>query len=251
MRKLLITIILLLPSITLAFSGLGTNLKFYYPFDKRDYNTSTTLWDRSGNLNTGTITGTLTKIIGKIGQAVTMNGTQFVDTGAHWNSADTSLTLSFWGKIGTLSTEADGITNYPGASPQNCLFLDYTSASKPEFFVRDGSGHTIDPVDPTARNDNKWHFLTGVVSGTTGTLYVDAVQVAQASQALFNGNMDSGKNIIIGGTPPATADYVGSIDDVRIYNRALSAAEVNELYREGAGVHQGSFIDSLMNALGL
>ena len=71
--------------------------------------------------------------------------------------------------------------------------------------------------------------MTGTYDGTTLSLYVDG-QIAASGPA--SGTVDAGADpFLIGVTP---VDYAnGLIDDVRIYNRALSATEVKQLYNLG------------------
>jgi len=82
-----------------------------------------------------------------------------------------------------------------------------------------------------AINDNKWHYVYLVYtagSTGTGTIYLDGVSAARASGSGigFLTNLDYGS---IGRS--ASGEYFnGSIDDLRIYNRALSSAEISQLY---------------------
>jgi hypothetical protein len=83
------------------------------------------------------------------------------------------------------------------------------------------------PVD-----DGQWHHITGVYDGTMMYQYVDGDldDVAPATGQITTGDKPS----FIGGYPTTNAgrsrDWNGWIDDVRIYNYALSAAEVEALY---------------------
>ena len=104
------------------------------------------------------------------------------------------------------------------------------------FFVR-SSADVATQVGPTGTVDGSWHHLVGVYDGvyTTGglKLYIDG-QLAGTNNApitLFNTNHD----ISLGSredtsTSGYTLPLYGTLDDVRIYNRALSAADVQELY---------------------
>lgn len=73
----------------------------------------------------------------------------------------------------------------------------------------------------------------GVYDGTTQYLYVDGV--LKVSQAKTNVNTNTA-NITIGATN--CAYFAGSIDDVRIYNRALSVSEVQVLYNTNPSQQQ-------------
>jgi hypothetical protein len=83
--------------------------------------------------------------------------------------------------------------------------------------------------------DNKWHHLAVTISGTAITVFVDGVEKGSCGdvQPIV---YDLGPDLWVGrdGAGSATMDFGGNIDDVRIYNRALSAAEIAALAR---GVH--------------
>lgn len=66
------------------------------------------------------------------------------------------------------------------------------------------------------------------------TFYVNGVSVATATAALIT--TISAHALTIGMSNSGTAiPFNGSIDDVRIYNRVLSASEVSQLYNAGIG----------------
>jgi hypothetical protein len=75
-------------------------------------------------------------------------------------------------------------------------------------------------------NDNQWHHIVGVYDGSKMYLYVDGKLDAYKSAS---GSLNvSAANVYIGGSP--SQSFNGLIDDVRIYNRALSADEIRTLY---------------------
>jgi hypothetical protein len=63
--------------------------------------------------------------------------------------------------------------------------------------------------------------------------YLDGAKVS--SQAASGSINNGGQSLNIGNDPAGLAEpFTGSIDDVRIYNRALNAAEIQQLYKLGA-----------------
>jgi hypothetical protein len=83
-------------------------------------------------------------------------------------------------------------------------------------------------------HDLPWHHLTGVFDDTADTMavYMDGVLVDTTAQTSVS--VDAGVAPTIGGNADdAAADFTGLIDDVRIYSRALSAAEVATIARPG------------------
>jgi hypothetical protein len=82
---------------------------------------------------------------------------------------------------------------------------------------------------PHAVNDGQWHMLTFVRNGSTGYVYVDAVQ-AGMYEAGFS--LDTVTRWSIGqewDDDTASDFYTGTVDDVRFYNAALTQAEIAEL----------------------
>ena len=73
--------------------------------------------------------------------------------------------------------------------------------------------------------DGNWHFIVLTYDGTTANLYADGILMA-SSAASWN-LVQSACNI--GAQVNATDYWKGTVDDVRIYNRALSSTEVLHL----------------------
>jgi hypothetical protein len=74
---------------------------------------------------------------------------------------------------------------------------------------------------------------TGVTDQSIFTAYVNGVGTTETGKARIG---NTGEALKIGGRdlgPPLTQPFSGKIDDVRIYNRALSATEIQQLYLMG------------------
>lgn len=109
------------------------------------------------------------------------------------------------------------------------------------FYVRDASG-TAHNANSSIQLDNQWHHLVGVCDETNGTLtlYVDGVAAGSATIAPGSGLLSSDRAMLIGSRPSSATSandyqFVGSINDVAVYNYALSAAQVGTQYA-AAGV---------------
>jgi hypothetical protein len=94
-------------------------------------------------------------------------------------------------------------------------------------------GNAVSIAGGADLRDGKWHLMTGVVNrGTnTATLYVDGQQAATSAYAVTNFNTNA---FCIGCSMFGNEAFVGSIDEVAIWSRALDPAEVAQLYRRGA-----------------
>ena len=74
----------------------------------------------------------------------------------------------------------------------------------------------------TPINDGQWHHVCGVFDGDQATLYVDGI-VEEATDVRFSQTKSSRRAVIVGRT------FHGEIDDVQVYQRALSLSEVAQL----------------------
>ena len=82
-------------------------------------------------------------------------------------------------------------------------------------------------------NDGRWHYVVGVYDGSSLTLYVDGVVdksiSCTGSPSTNNYQVEIGRNAQASGR-----EFNGAIYDARVYNRALSAAEVQTIYNENS-----------------
>ena len=102
-------------------------------------------------------------------------------------------------------------------------------------FLIMNNGTTYTATSTTDINDNEWHHIVGSYDGTTMKIYIDGN--LEDTNTDFSGNLPTNtENVKIGADYQSTLDnfFDGLIDETRIYNRALSADEIGELYRAGA-----------------
>ncbi len=84
--------------------------------------------------------------------------------------------------------------------------------------------------------DDQWHFVAVTWDGTTARGYFDAnspVTLGVNSAGLQNTNFTVGATNN-GSNNASTRSFLGSIDDVRVYSRAISADELTFMYEQGA-----------------
>ena len=130
-----------------------------------------------------------------------------------------------------------------GGDP-SCSVASYALYTGPsgglQFYIATNTTTTINSAaEPSASLwDGNWHAVAGVYDGSTVTLYVDGVQVGSPTNATGSaidyGLSDS--TFEIGNFHPCAGFNFsgGSIDEVRIYNRALSYAEIVKLQSSSA-----------------
>lgn len=104
-----------------------------------------------------------------------------------------------------------------------------------ELVIAGGAGSAVSAEAPTTTWDDAWHHVAGTYDGTNLRLYVDGAETGTAASAGgtapgYEGVLDNGFRIgaslpAVGGCD-ATPPFAGAIDDVRLWDRALSAAEI-------------------------
>jgi hypothetical protein len=214
-----------------SVNSLTSGLVGYWTFDGADIS-GTTATDRSGSGNNGTLTNGPTKAIGKLGQGLSFDGVNdYIGWGAY-TTEQTTYTAVLWFK-------------YIDASTTGALFFRgdlNTCAYNPSVLIVSGtlnareSGCSGTGIIGSQALTPGWHHVAVTRSGQTAILYFDGVSVAtDTSQS--TGNFSSGYFSVgassTNGNPPGFEFFNSSIDEVRVYNRALSATEVTSLYDMG------------------
>lgn len=102
--------------------------------------------------------------------------------------------------------------------------------------IRDSSAHDVPVYSQTNVNDGRWHHVVFVVNRSTQIekLYIDNKLEDHASISTV-GNIDTGFDLHLGGTayPGTPIDFLhGRLDQVRIYDHALSKSEMDSLFHE-------------------
>ena len=117
----------------------------------------------------------------------------------------------------------------------NDYWVLYINSGLIQADLRDNGGATETLTSSATYNDNAWHLIYYIRRGTTIELYVDGTLVDSATKTAFT--FSNSVPFVIGWTnyTPAGQSYVGLLDDLRVYNRALTPLEIAALYNGGAG----------------
>lgn len=233
----------------------GTNLIEWWTLDSTKVS-GTTVTDSSASANTGTITGTATQSLGKLGQSESFNGgTSYIRNATTVNTS--AATLSVWVNI----------ASYPAAGMTPLGFrLGNANSSYDKDIVVDSAGKVFfyyfsvavrcTTLSANAIPTNQWHHLAAVINSASGggIMYVDGKSVGtNATNGSFN-TYAAGGDIMVGGVSGGTAATCGGgfaaetshltsgtrVDDVRVFNAALSANDVASLYQLGLAKHHGA-----------
>ncbi|MDO8668421.1 MAG: LamG-like jellyroll fold domain-containing protein [bacterium] len=204
--------------------GATNNLVAYLPFNND-------LLDKSGNNNNGTNNGTTFTSVseGKAEQALNLTGTQYVEVP---DSASLDITNQITLEAWVYPTAWDNnyennILTKGGDSDWGVWNLHHTSTGGFRFEL---NGHGLFETIPSTAL-NTWYHIVGVYNGSEMKLYVNGVLsgslTTSGSIATNNSPLRIGKQFWSGAN---YSYWNGRIDEVKIYNRALSATEVSEYF---------------------
>lgn len=217
------------PSLVRPANNLG--LLGYWSFDDAR---STRATDFSGNGNSGTFNGSATWIPGKRGTAASFDGSSYVDAGSAMSGPSTSVTISAWVKKSTDTAWSSILDRYADEST-DCFSLgfDNVDGKKLMFMWNNTTGVGFGNV-AIGNSDiplGVWTHVAASSNGSTVTFYVNGVADGTASV----GSLCTSGSIILGVNFAGGDEYFnGAMDEVRLYNRALSAAEIANVYGVGA-----------------
>ena len=214
----------------------------YWKFDD---GSGTTAADSSANGHTIALAGAMTWVAGKIGGAVASTGTtgQYASVAAIDLSATKTVTLAFWAN--RTYTTSGGHTlfedspNYNNSSTGFGFFPDDKDCKGIMAGFAGNVGYSINCYHQPS--SGVWHHLAVIYDKTMAAnaqvaLYVDGILQAPSQNYLTAANTNTfGNNTLYlfsrGGTQEFSA---GQMDDLRIYNRALAAGEIQQLYQAGS-----------------
>ena len=209
--------------------------------------TGTAAMDYSGNGNTGTLLSSPTWSNGKLGSALTFNGSnQVTANDSALPAASSTLTVSAWVKTTSTSPTFQSIVRYGGSTSGSQYYIGMykgtdctgtiTTTGGNYAAVAGAGGAGSNVCDNVTINDGQWHNITSTYDGTNHLLYVDGVLKSSRTQTLAITPGGAG-SFHIGGL--AGQLLTGSADEVRVYNRALSATQVASLYNVGVQKYTG------------
>jgi len=181
--------------------------------------------DASGNGHHGQVVGDPKWQPGKVGTCLRLKGEDHVNCGCYssLNITD-AITLAFWIRIEKLDEGTDFCTIVgKGDNSWRMRSSRWNYLTFDCFGLDTGDASFNSVKSAKGVNDYHWHYISGVYDGRRLLLYVDGkLDSSVNAQGTISSNNES--NLLIGGS------WDGLIDDVRIYNRALNADEISELY---------------------
>jgi hypothetical protein len=233
--KTLTTLIIVLSMASFATAGLQDGLVAHWTFDE---GTGTIAYDSAGN-NDGTIYGA-TWTTGKLGDALNFDGNNDyvqVPNNQSQQISTNQITVSAWIKLNgdvvntqrrivckqEISNRSWGLEvfgkNYGSSTGNQTVFHD-----------SDGSTTWYNCVSATHLNTEQWYHIVATDNAGAIRIYLNGQLDTLSNDGYGIPSQINSPINISKHNPESLFFFNGLIDDVRIYNRALSAAEVAQLY---------------------
>jgi hypothetical protein len=211
----------------------------YYGFDE---NFGTKAYDDSVNSADATLNNTPTWTTGKLGIALSFNGSsQWISIPSTTENNIETVSVSAWiktsqspGSATPIIQKWDGSGGYPYA-----LVLNTTGTVS--FSASDGTNTPTVTSGATTVNDDAWHHVVGTrTDGGQMKIYVDGSIKNTTSD---NASLSTTNSTVVGVARRSGGSnyFSGLIDEVKIFNAALSAQEVSNEYATGNDGFRSSY----------
>jgi glucose/arabinose dehydrogenase len=205
---------------SVALSGSG-GLVAVYSFNE---GTGTSAADASGNGHTGVISGAAWSTLGKYGNALSFDGVN------DWVTVNATSLLNITGAI----TMEAWVFPIATTGVRDILIKEGSNVDIYNLYARNGNGRPESNVfvggsnrvaqGTAALTVNVWTHVAGTYDGTTVRVFINGVQTASAA---VSGPIATSTGVLrIGGNGLWGEFFQGRLDEIRIYNRALSQAEI-------------------------
>lgn len=209
----------------------------YWPLDE---GSGTTTADASGYQDTGTLTNgptwassSLPSLDFRDAAAVVLDGTNdYIDLGGNVTATNAAFSACAWVYLSAINS-FQTFLGIDGTTISGFKLEKVTGTTGFDFSMRstDSTGSTLYQASgTTAPSTSTWYHLCGVYTGSVARLYVNGVQEGTDTTVSATWNATGHAIIGSGKWSGSRTDYTnGKMDDVRIYNRVLTAVEVKSL----------------------
>ncbi len=208
-------------------NDVNSGLVGYWKFDEA---TGTIAYDSSGNGDGGTLTNNPTRLLlngCKAGSCMSFNGTSYVDIKeiGQTLSVTNMLTFAVWIYPTSNTVYQPILGKVPSGYNAGYEFANSSGALRTTLRT---SGGNCDYTTGSLLL-NQWQYVVSTYDGNVVKHYINGSLVGTSSVCTFGAAITT-SDLYIAGRAADGSRFFGNIDDARIYNRALSASEVQALY---------------------
>jgi hypothetical protein len=206
-----------------------------YSFD----DASTTIADASGNEHTAHV-GDFAWVSGHQGNALELDGKfgylNLPTSGITDGLGDFSITL--WVKPRSLTNWVRLFDFGTGTDAFMMLSAVNSGTGKPRLALRAPGIASQNLESSIALTLDTWQLVSVTQAGDTATLYIDGVVAASSTAVTFRASSFSASKNYLGKSQYADPTFDGAFDEFRLYNRALTPAEIESI-RSGTAINKG------------
>ena len=230
---------------SITADGIDCNPSGMVSWWKAENNAVDSVGTSNGTLQNGT-----TYAAGQVGQAFSLDGVDdYIELPAGFADFTSGFTIGLWANPTASGNWARFLELGNGSQANNILFLRRLTTNQLAFQVYNGDTLTGTAYAENAITNDEWHYYAATMDATGHVqLYKDGlplVMAADSSSVTVPQNVTRSINTI-GKSSWGDPYYTGMIDEVEIFNRALTAGEIATIYNSGATGVCG--IDSTPNA---
>ncbi|WP_433368638.1 beta-L-arabinofuranosidase domain-containing protein [Actinoplanes sp. CA-142083] len=206
----------------------GSTLVAHYPFDSSPA-------DASGNGRTATVYSA-GYVAGRSGNALDLNGTSgYAALPGGVLAGATNFTVALWARLDTVATWSR-LFDFGTGTGANMFLTPRSGSGTARFAITTGGAGGEQRIDaPSALPAGAWTHVAVTRSGNLGVLYVNGAEVARNTALTVSpASLGNTTQNWLGRSQYADPYLDGALDNVRLYSRALSAAEVSALASGGS-----------------
>lgn len=244
----LVTVALFSPSVSQAAIS-AKDVAGAWLFDE---NSGAVVADASGNGNKGALMGKAAWVAGKTGSAVSLDGTNDsyvqIPSSASLSMTD-EMSVTFWvkttKKMADMSADRQAVVGKHYLEYEIGIYLNaqlhtYTSNGAGDY--DEGIMTSFDGKHPDGDADwllDKWYHVAWTLKGQHETAYVNGVLLGEFDKA-HTGTKPGDHPLEIGRRSGGGIPVLGAVDEVGVFKVALSAADVQTVYKSGLGAIFGA-----------
>jgi len=211
-------------------ASLNVDLIAYYTMD----DTTGEIKDSLGIFNS-TPTGVIYGVEGKINTAIGFEPNNFSTSSAIISTDSASISFAAWIQFNSSGSDKRVVSLNSGGTDRLLFGID--SSDKVQISFTDAGVNSASATSTNALNPNQWYHIVGIYNPVTlnATVYVNGVMDSDASLCVGCTGWSS-TSIDLGRSATDGQYFSGLIDEVGIWNRSLSDADVLQLYNNGLGL---------------
>ncbi|MBI4159910.1 LamG domain-containing protein, partial [Candidatus Wolfebacteria bacterium] len=221
---------------SLYSTGLTNDLAGWWKFDE---GSGTSAADSSGNGNTGTLTNGPTWTAGKMEQALNFNaGSDYVNVGdpasgvLDFGTGD--FTISLWLDLDGFVSQGSSLNVVLGKRTLDTwesagYAILIPGDNIPSFQIGNGVSAVSVSFGSAVAGAGWKHLVVVRTGGSNLITYLDAVQ---KNTGTLSGSVSNSNGLTLGDDISSFRNLDGRIDDIRIYNRALTSSEITSIYTQ-------------------